>query len=205
VSLGGTGHIRRFALPVACLLLLAPAVSGCASFQAELRTGAALQDAGYRGVNMNVATGTSEPAGGLISVAYSGGPTGNEQRDARQAEKILWDTFPSRFGAVAIIKDSGGCAGPVCATQSSEIAGATYTQLATSFGPRPHGLDSASPVGYITIPAWAKVLALGLAVVVIAAAAIALTLILRRSSRRPGPPPWQPGPPDWPGVKYRAP
>ena len=187
-----------------CLSLLALAVSGCATFQAALRTGAALQGAGFQGVNMDVATGTSEPAGGLISVGYSGGPTGHEQRDAREAEKIVWDTFPGRFGAIAVIKDSGGCAGPVCATQSSEIAGASYAQLAARFGPRPHGLDSASPATYMPVPGWAKVLALGLAVVVIAATAIALTVILRRNSRRPGPP-WPPGPPDWPGLRYRAP
>ena len=191
-------------MPAVCLLLLALTVSGCATFQAALRTSAALQGAGYQGVNVNVATGTGEPAGGLISVAYSGEPTGNEQRDAQQAEKIVWDTFPGRFGAVAVIKDSGGCAGPVCATQSSEIAGASYAQLAARFGPRPHGLDSARPAG-ITVPGWAKALALGLALVVIAAAAIALTLILRRKPRRPDPPPWPPSPPDWPGLKYRAP
>jgi hypothetical protein len=192
-------------MSAACLLLLALAVSGCATLQAALRTSAALQGAGYQGVNVNAATGTSEPAGGLISVAYSGEPTGNEQRDAQQAEKIVWDTFPGRFGAVAVIKDSGGCAGPVCATQSSEIAGASYAQLAARLGPRPHGLNSASPTEGITVPGWAKVLALGLAVVVIAAAAIALTLILRRKPRRPDPPPWPPGPPGWPGLKYRAP
>jgi hypothetical protein len=203
VVLGGPGCIRRFAIPAACVLLLALAVSGCATLQAALRTSAALQGAGYQGVNVNVATGTGEPAGGLITVAYSGEPTGNEQRDARQAEKIVWDTFPGRFGAVAVIKDSGGCDGPVCATQSSQIAGASYAQLAVSFGPRPHGLDSASPSG-MTVPGWAKVLALGLAVVVIAAA-IALMLILRRRIRRPDPPPRPPVPPDWPGLKYRAP
>ena len=187
-----------------CVLLLALAVSGCATLQAALRTSAALQSAGYQGVNVNVATGSAEPAGGLISVAYSGEPPGSEQRDARRAEKIVWDTFPGRFGAVAVIKDSGGCAGPVCATQSSQIAGASYAQLAAGFGPRPHGLDSASPADYV-VPGWAKVLVLGLAVVVIAAAAIALTLILRRRGRGPGRPPWPPLPPDWPGLKYRAP
>ena len=201
--LGGSGRIRRFAIPAACALLLALAVSGCATFQAALRTSAALQGAGYQGVTVNVATGTSEPAGGLISVAYSGGPTGNEQRDARRAEKIVWDTFPGRFGAVAVIKDSGGCADPVCATQYNEVAVVSYAQLAVSFGPRPHGLGSASPAD-IAVPGWAKVLVLGLAVVVIAAAAI-LALILRRAGRGPGPPPRPPLPPDWPGLRYRAP
>jgi hypothetical protein len=192
-------------MPAACLLALALAVSGCANFQAALRTSAALESAGYRGVNVNVATGSGEPAGGLISVAYSGGPTGNEQRDARRAEEIIWGTFPGRFGAVAVIKDSGGCAGPVCATQSSEIADASYAQLAARFGPRPHGLDSGSPAAGVTVPAWAKVLALGLALMVIAAGAIVLTLVFRRKPRRPDPPPWPPGPPDRPGLKYRAP
>ena len=192
-------------MPAVCLLVLALAVSGCANFQAALRTGATLEGAGYRGVNVNVATGTGEPAGGLISVAYSRGPTGNEQRDAQQAEKIVWDTFPGRFGAVAVIKVSGGCAGPVCATQSSEIADTSYAQLSARFGRRPHGLDSASPAEGVTVPAWVKVLALGLALMVIAAAAIVLTLIFRRKPRQPDPPPSPPGPPDWPGLNYRSP
>ncbi len=184
-------------------MVLALTVSGCANFQATLRTSAALEGAGYRGGNGNVATGTGEPDGGLIGVAYSGEPTGNEQRDAQQAEKIVWDTFPGRFEAVAVIKDSGGCAGPVCATQSSEIADASYAQLTARFGARPHGLDGASPAEGVTVPAWAKALALGLALMVIAAAAIVLTLVLRRRPRRP--PPWPPSPPGRPGLKYRAP
>jgi hypothetical protein len=201
------GRLRRIAAPAAWLVVLALAVAGCAALSAALRTSSALQDAGYQNVNVNVATGSSLPAGGLVSVSYRSGPAGDDQRDAQHAAKIVWDTFSGRFGALAIVEESGGCAGPFCATQSTEVASATYAQLAARLGPRPHGLDKASAA----FPRWAVVLGLGLAAAVIAAAAIVLTLILkRRRSRPPGPPPWPPGPPGppagWPsGSPYRVP
>jgi hypothetical protein len=164
-----------------------------------LHTGAALRSAGYQNVSVNVETGSSLPAGGLVGVSYSRGPTGNDQRDAPGAEKIVWDSFPGRFGAVAIVKVSGGCAGPVCATNSDELASATYAQLAARLGARPHGLDKASPAGNIGVPGWALFLVLGLAVAVIAAAALVLVLIIRRNRKSPlGPPQWPAGPPQWP-------
>lgn len=186
------GHRRRIAAPTAWLLVLALAVAGCAALSAALRTNSALQDAGYQNVSVNVATGSSLPVGGRVSVSYTSGPAGSDQRDAQRAEKIVWDTFTGRFGALAIVKQSGGCAGPFCATRSNKVASATYAQLAARFGPRPHGLDKAGAA----VPGWAVVFGLGLAFAVIAAAAIVLTLILKRKrSRPPGPPPWQPGPP----------
>jgi hypothetical protein len=185
--------------PAACLLVLAVAVAGCAALGAALRTGAALQSAGYQNVNVNVTTGSSLPAGGLVSVSYSRGPAGNDQRDAQGAEKIVWDTFPGRFGAVAAVKVSGGCAGPLCATHSNEVASATYAQLSAALGPRPPGLDKASAAGLITVPDWAIFLGVGLAIAIIAAAAIVLTLVLRRNRSAPlGPQPWQADPPSWP-------
>lgn len=190
---------QRVVASTACLLVLALAVAGCAALGAALRTGGALQTAGYQNVNVNVATGSGLPAGGLVSVSYSRGPAGSDQRDAQGAEKIVWDNFPGRFGAVAIIKVSGGCAGPVCATHSNELASATYAQLAATLGPRPPGLDKASAAGHIAVPDWALFLGLGLAVAIIAAAAIVLTLLLRRNkSSEPGPQPWQAGRPSWP-------
>jgi hypothetical protein len=189
---------RRVAASAACLLILALAVAGCAALTAALQTDAALSGAGYQDVNVNVATGSGVPDGGLISVSYSHGPTGNDQRDAQGAEKIVWNTFPGRFGALDIVKRSGGCAGPFCATKSNEVASATYAQLAASFGPRPPGLDTAPAPGRITVPGWVIGVGVGLAVAVLAAIAIAVTLIVRRTrSRQPGQPSWQPGPPSW--------
>jgi hypothetical protein len=199
------GRLRHIGAPAAWLLVLA--LAGCAYLVAAQRTISALQGAGYQNVGVNVATGSGSPAVRLVSVSYSSGPVGNDQRDAQLAEKIVWDTFPGRFRALAIVRKSGGCAGPFCVTSSNETASATYAQLAAGLGPRPHGLDKARAA----VPGWAVVLGLGLAVAVIAAAAIVLTLILKRKrSRPPGPPPWQPGPPgpsaDWPsGSPYRVP
>jgi hypothetical protein len=150
--------VRRIAA-AAWLLVLALAVAGCAAIGAALQTSSALQGAGYQDVSVNVATGSGSPAGWLVSVSYSSGPAGNDQSDAQRAEKIVWDTFPGRFESLAIIKESGGCAGPICATHSNEVASATYAQLAARFGPRPHGLDKASATA--AVPGWAVGLGIG--------------------------------------------
>ena len=187
--------VRRI-MAAACLLVLGIAVVGCAALNAALHTSLALQDAGYQNVNVNVSNGDGAPAGGLVSVVYSRGPSGSDQGDAQRAEKIVWDTYSDRFGAVAIIKESGGCAGPFCATHSDELASATYAQLAARFGPRPRGLDKGGTGGSIKIPGWAIPVGLGLVVVIIGTVATAATLILRRKgrNRRPGVGPWPSGP-----------
>ena len=174
-------------------------------------TGTALQRAGFQDVGVNVATGSGSPPGGLISVVFSRGPTGNDQQDAQRAEKIVWDSYSDRFGAVEIVKESGGCVGPFCASQSTEIADATYSQLATKFGPRPHGLDSSNAGGPFAVPGGILAAGLVLALVAVAAAGIVLTAIIRRSRQpagssrtapfaSPGPGTWPPGspPPAWP-------
>jgi hypothetical protein len=194
------GRLRRTAAPAAWLLVLALAVAGCAALGAALRTGSALQGDGYQNVNVNVTTGSDIPAGGLVTVSYSSGPAGNRQRDAQRAEQIVWNTFPGHFGALAIDKEVGGCAGPVCATESVEVASATYAQLAAGFGPRPHGLDKASA----TLPGWAVAVGLGLAVAVIAAAATVVALVVKRRKRKRNRPPG--ALPGWPsGTPYRVP
>lgn len=99
---------RRVVASVAGLLVLALAVAGCADLNAALRTSAALQAARYQSVSVNIESGNGTPAGGLIAVSYSSGPAGNDQSDGLRAEKIVWDTFSDRFGALAIVKDSGG-------------------------------------------------------------------------------------------------
>ena len=193
---------RRVAASAACLLVLALAVAGCAALGAALGTSLALQNAGYQNVTVNVATGTGLPANGSVTVYYSSGPAGNDQRDAQRAEKVVWDNFPGRFGVLEIVKVSGGCAGPVCATKSDEVASALYAQLAVAFGPRPPGLDKASGGGVSGLSVLVIVFGVGSGVVAIAAAAIILTFLLMGKRSRPpsppGPPPWQPWPPDGP-------
>jgi hypothetical protein len=192
---------RRIAAPAAWLAVLALglALAGCAALAAAARAGSALQAAGYQNANVNVSSGSGLPAGGLVSVSYSGGPAGHDQADARHAEEIVWDTYSDRFGAVAVMKVSGGCTGPFCMTRSDEVASATYAQLAARFGPRPPGLGT----GSTALPGWAVPVGLGVAVGgIVLIAAIVLAVILRRKrSRPPGPPgaPGAPGPPaGWP-------
>lgn len=198
---------RRGPAPAAWLLVLALtltlALAGCAALGAALRSGSALQGAGYQDVNVNVSSGSGLPAGGLVTVTYSSGPTGNDQRDVPGAEKIVWDTYSDRFGALRIVMASGGCTGPVCVTHSTELASVTYAELASRFGARPPGLEKEA--GTLPIPGWAVALGVGLVVAVMAAAVILPVLFYRRSKRRPpGPPPWQPGP--WPpGPPARSP
>lgn len=180
--------------------MLSLALAGCSAIGAALHTGSSLQGDGYQSVSVNVEEGSGMPAGGLVTVSYGSGPSGNRQRDAQRAEQIVWDTYPGRFGAVAVVKESGGCAGPVCSTDSTELATGTYAQLAAAFGPRPHGLDNARGA----LPGWAVAFAVGVPATGIAAAAIVLTLVLRGKKRKKSHPP---GPPaGWPsGSPYRVP
>jgi hypothetical protein len=171
-----------------------------------------LQNAGYQDVGMNVETGSGLPAAGLITVSYSRGPTGNDQQDARHAERIVWDTFSGRFGDLDIVKVSGGCVAGFCASQSGEIASASYAQLAAAFGPRPRGLASngGSAASSVSIPGWALALIVALGVALVAVAAIALTMIIRRSRAAPAAPaaPWPPGqwpPGQWPPGQWTWP
>lgn len=205
-SAAGPGRRWRVASPAAWLLVLAlvglGVLAGCAALGAALHTSVALQSAGYQNANVNVSTGDELPAGGLVSVTYSNGPTGNDQRDAQGAEKIVWDSYSQPFGALTIVKASGGCTGPVCVTHSNEVASVTYAQLAATFGPRPQGTDKAGP----GLPGWAVPVGASVAVAgLIAVAVITVTLIVRRKRRGPPVPqpwpPWPPGPPagaPWP-------
>jgi len=209
------GRLRKIAARAACLVVLVLAVAGCASLGAALRTSSALQSAGYQDVGVNISSGAGSPSGGLISVTYSRGPTGRDQQDAEHAEKIVWDNYSGRFGAVEIVKESGGCVGPVCGSSSTEIAGATYAQLAAKLGPRPKGLSDSSASGSFAVTGGVLATGLALGVAVVVAAVVVLTVIIRRSRAPAGPartapfgPPgsamWPPGspppagPPAWP-------
>jgi hypothetical protein len=198
-------RLRRIPASAACLLALCLVIAGCAALNAQIAASGALQNAGYQNVNMNVATGSGEPAGGLVSVSYTSGPSGDDQRDAQRAEKIFWDTFADRFGALEIFKVSGGCAGPICATRSDEMASATYAQLAATFGPRPQGLEKSGAVGQSTFPGWAIAVAVGLVVVITAAVIVLVVVLRRRRNRPPEPPPWPPWPPGAPASPYGPP
>jgi hypothetical protein len=164
-------------------ILVVGAVAGCAVLGAALRTGAALHGAGYQNVDVNIATGAGRPADGLVRVSYSRGPTGYDDQDAQRAERIVWDTLRYRFGALVIVKASGGCAGPVCVSRSSRLARVTYSRLAARFGPRSAGLESTGAADAIRFPAWAIALAVVLAVAVMAAAVVVITMILRSGNR----------------------
>jgi hypothetical protein len=193
-------RLRPLAALTSCLLLVGLSAAGCADLGAEEATGSALGSAGYQDVNINVDTGSGLPSGGLVSVGYSQGPTGNEQKDARRAEKIVWDTLALRFGALEILKESGGCAGPVCESQSDEIASATYAQLTTEFGQRPHRL-AVSPSGSFKVDGWLLLAGFWVIAAVIVAVVVVTTRVARR--RRPGRPtspgyPQGPAPPPWP-------
>jgi hypothetical protein len=138
VSLGSrAARWRRAAAPAVCLLLLALAISGCASSGAGLRASEALQSAGYQNGNVIVTNGGGAPAGILITAVYSRGPTGKDQRDAQRAEQIVWDSYAGHFGALQVVMAPGSCAGSVCGTRANVIAAASYAQLAARFGSKP--------------------------------------------------------------------
>jgi hypothetical protein len=174
-------------------LALAAVLAGCAALGAALSVSTALGQAGYDGVSVNVASGAGLPVGGLVQVSYSSGPAGSGEEAAARAERIVWDSYAARFGAVAVFKVSGGCTGPVCATESRQIADATYSQLSSEFGPRPRGLHGASLMSVSGVSGWDIAAAVMLFVSVIATA-----VVVRRRRRRRGPSSW-PGSPGSPG------
>lgn len=186
---------RLFAGLAAALLLPALAVSGCSFVGAAIRTSSALQKAGFQGVSLNVTTGSGLPPDGVVRVSYTRGPTGNSGQDGQRAERAVWNSFPYRFGALAVIQTSGGCAGPACVTQSTGVANATYAQLAARFGPRPAGLDATSAADPFSVPGWAIGLLVALLIVVVAVITTVVVVIVRRARPRAGPPGgWQPMP-----------
>jgi hypothetical protein len=176
-------------------LALAAVLAGCAALGAALSASTALGQAGYNDASVNVASGTGLPAGGLVEVSYRSGPAGSDAEVAARAERIVWDSYAGRFGAVAIVKVSGGCVGPVCDTGSRQIAGATYSQLSSEFGPQPRGLHGASLMSQAGVSGW------DIAAVAVLVPVIAVAFVVHRIRRRRRPPsrPGGPGNPDpWP-------
>jgi hypothetical protein len=182
----------RFAALVVGLVVLVLA-SGCSIVRGGSQTGADLQGAGYRNVFVYAASYRSLQTGQpseAVSVVYSRGPTGNDGRDAQRAEKITWETEPGRVTTLWITKDSRKCVGRVCSSYSVSVGSATRAQLAAAFGPRPHGLDTASA----TRPAFSRRIEVRtvMASVAVLAAVVVIAMIIRRRRRRsppiPGPP-----------------
>jgi hypothetical protein len=191
----GRGCVPKWRRTVAGWLTVLPltaVLTGCAALGAALGVSTALGRAGYDDVSVNVVSGTGLPAGGLVQVSYSRGPVGNDDEVAARAERIVWDNYAARFGAVAIVKVSGGCIGPVCATESRQIASATYAQLSSEFGPRPRGLHRASLMSASGVSGW------DVAAIMLLVSVTGVAVVVRRRRRRRRPPSW-PGGPDDPG------
>jgi hypothetical protein len=165
---------------------MAAILGGCGTVSAEFATGAALEHAGYRNVNMNDSTGSGVPRGGVVSVTYSRGPSGNDRQDGQDAARIVWRTLHIRFGYLVISRRSRGCAGSFCASRTTDVYGAPYAQLAAEFGPRPRDLNASAPGNSLSIPPWVAVLAIVLMIGAVAAVIMAV-IVIRRRSPRPGP------------------
>lgn len=180
---------RRIGVTIAWLLILVLAAAGCsATLDAEARTKSALEAAGYQGVHMTVDYGSEFPANGLILLSYSTGAAGNDQGDARHAEKIVWGTYSHSFGALKMYEQSG--------TRYIQVASLTYAQLAAAFGPRSPGLENASAA---TAHGRTVAVAIGVVIACFGSGAIALIVVMRSKRRRRPGQPWPPGPPaGWP-------
>ena len=162
---------RRIAVLVAWLLVLVVAAAGCsATLDAEMRTTSALEAAGYQGVHMTVDYGKEFPADGLILLSYSTGSAGNDQGDARHAEKIVWGTYSHIFGVLEMYEVSG--------TRYIHVASLTYAQLAAAFGPRSQGLENASAA---TARGRTVAVAIGVVIACFVSSAIALIVVMRSS------------------------
>jgi hypothetical protein len=183
-------------------LALAAVLAGCATLGDALSASGALGRAGYGDASVNVESGTGLPAGGLVEVSYTSGPAGGDEEVAARAERIVWDSYARRFGAVAIVKVSGGCTGPVCDTESRQIADATYSQLSSEFGPQPRGLHGAGLLSEAGLSVW------DLVAVAILVPVIAIAVAVRHHRRRRGPPSWPGGPGNpgsWPQPRQQGP
>jgi hypothetical protein len=184
----GSGRWRRAAAGWLTGLALTAVLAGCATLGDALSASAALGHAGYGDASVNAASGSGLPAGGLVEVSYTSGPAGSDEQVAARAERIVWDSYARRFGAVSIVKVSGGCIGPVCHSASREIADATYSQLSSEFGPQPRGLHGASLMSEAGVSGW------DLVAVVVLVPVIAVAAVMRRRRRRRRPPSWPGGP-----------
>jgi hypothetical protein len=189
------GRLRPANLALAIVVLVL--VGGCATLRAQMSTRAALSRDGFSGVNVSFQASTN-PSSPDVVVRYTHGPTGQEAADAKSAAAVVWNTLPYRFRLLAIVRNSGGCLGPVCGgTSSSEVA--TYAQLRAQLGTRPARLDRTSVQavlqhdGIIVLVALALVGLVGLAGII-----LVVTLVLRARRRgRQSPPPLPPGLPQW--------
>lgn len=142
-----------------------PGLAGCAPLGDALSTGNALGQAGSSRWPI-----AADRQAGAKEVAV-------------RAEHIVWDSYAARFGAVAIFTVSGGCTGPVCATDSRQIAGATYSQLSSEFGPRPRGPHGASLMSEFSFSGWDIASS-----VIVVVSALSMVIVARRRRRRQGPP-----------------
>ncbi len=175
------------------LVLAAIVLAGCGFLSGANKTRTSLQHAGYRNVGVNIQSGSGTPRDGLVNITYSAGPTGDDNRDAYNAARVVWETFGYRFGALAITKTSGGCAGPFCVSHNTGLGAETYQQMLAQFGPRPANLDTKSADNAQPFPIW--IIPVGLLVVVVAAIAVIVVVVVRKRRHPRLPPPWTGYPP----------
>jgi hypothetical protein len=183
-------HLVRARFRRACLVVTAPVAVGllaaCAvvsSVSGGSSTVSRLQQAGYRDAAVHLESGSGLPADGRVDVSYSVGPAGNAQTDARNAERITWNTLRYRFGLLTITRVSGGCtSGTFCVSSSTQLGRETYAHLRAEFGSRPAGLDKTSASQAVSVPRWLPGV---LSVCVLAAAAATVAAVIR--ARRGGP------------------
>jgi hypothetical protein len=192
----------RFAALVVGLVVLVLA-SGCSSVRGGSQTGADLQGAGYRNVFVyatsyrSLQTGQASEA---VSVVYSRGPTGDDGQDAQRAEKIIWETEPGPVTTLWITKNARKCVARACSTTSVSVGSASRAQLAAAFGPRPHGLDTASATRPSASPPRDEVLTVAASAAVLALVVIALVVIIARRRRKRAPQGPVPRTPPWPPL-----
>jgi hypothetical protein len=168
-------------------LVLALSTAGCSFLGGASKTVASLGKAGYRGVGIDIETGTGLPRDGLVDLSYSAGPTGNADRDAYNAAHIVWETLRYRFGALEITQVSGGCAGPLCVSDSKELGQETYAQMLAQFGPRPARLNLTTASNAVGAIRWAIPVVLVVVVLGAIGAVAVIVVLIVRGRRRPAP------------------
>jgi cobalamin biosynthesis Mg chelatase CobN len=201
-SLVDRRHSRpaRIALRLIALGVLTVLPGGCGQLKAAEQTGQALARAGYKqaGVNVNTSVLNGQSSQTVVQVRYSSRASDDAALGAEQdkAAQIVWENAPVRLSAVMVtaITHQVGVPG-VGGAQTSRGRAYSRQELASSYGPRPAGLDKQPASG--VPPVVANLLAV-LVLVGAVAVVVLLAVLTFRRRRRPVSGAWGPPGQQWP-------
>jgi hypothetical protein len=202
-SLVDRRHSRpaRIAVRLIALGVLTVLPGGCGQLKAAQQTGQALARAGYKqaGVNVNTSVLNGQSSQTVVQVRYSSRASDDAALGAEQdkAAQIVWENAPVRLSAVMVtaITHQVGVPG-VGGAQTSRGRAYSREELASSYGPRPAGLDNQPASG--VPPVVANLLAVLVLLGAVAVVVVFLAVLTFRWRWRPVSGAWGPPVQQWP-------